>query len=99
NIIAGPPPNVVARKPAGTWQSFDITFRAPRFDGVGKKIGNASIVKVLYNGELIHENVMLPEPTRDPSMLTGKEAPTGPLLLQGSTGPVAFRKIRITPLD
>ncbi|MBS0202798.1 MAG: SUMF1/EgtB/PvdO family nonheme iron enzyme [Planctomycetes bacterium] len=99
HIIHGPPPQVVARKPAGTWQSFDITFHAPRFDGDGKKIGNASIVKALYNGELIHENVTLPGPTHDPSMLTGKETPTGPLLLQGSTGPVAFRKIRITPLN
>jgi formylglycine-generating enzyme required for sulfatase activity/WD40 repeat protein/serine/threonine protein kinase len=98
-IVAGPLPRVVARKPAGTWQTFDITFRTPRFDAAGKKTADASLVKVLYNGMLIHENITLPGVTRDPSMLTGKEAPTGPLLLQGSIGPVSFRNIRITPLE
>ena len=32
-----------------------------------------------------------------PGGLTGKEHPTGPLLLQGDHGPVAFRGIRVTP--
>jgi hypothetical protein len=32
-----------------------------------------------------------------PGGLTGKEAATGPLMLQGDHGPVAFRNIKVTP--
>ncbi len=99
HINHGPNPAVVARKPAGEWQYFDITFRAPRFNADGEKIEDAVLEKVNFNGAVIHTNVVLKGPTNDPSMLTGKESATGPLLLQGSLGPVAFRNIRITPLD
>jgi hypothetical protein len=44
---------------------------------------------------VIHESVAMNGPT--PGGLTGKEHPTGPLLLQGDHGPVAFRTLRITP--
>ena len=47
------------------------------------------------NGEVIHENVEISGPT--PSGVTGKEAPTGPLMFQGDHGPVSYRNIKITP--
>jgi hypothetical protein len=93
----GHSPRVNASKPPGEWQSFDITFRAPRFDADGKKIENAKFVKVVHNGAVVHENVELTGPTR--AAISGTEAAAGPLRLQGDHGPVAYRNIRIKPLN
>lgn len=93
----GHSPRVNASKPAGEWQSFDITFRAPRFDAGGKKIENAKFVKVVHNGMVVHENVELTGPTR--GNIPGPEVATGPLRFQGDHGPVAYRNIRIKPLN
>jgi hypothetical protein len=81
----------------GEWQSFDVTFQAPRFDEKGKKIGNARFVKVLHNGVAIHENVEVKGPTT--AALGGPEQPRGPLMLQGDHGPVAFRNLRLKQLS
>ena len=80
----------------GDWQKFIITFRAPRFDKTGKKIENARFVKVVHNGQLIHHNVEVTGPTR--SAAFNDEKPTGPLMLQGDHGPVAFQKIVLKPV-
>ena len=91
--VGGHSPRVNASKPAGEWQSFDITFRAPRFDASGKKVANAKMVRVRHNGQLVHENVELKGPTR--SAQWEDEKPTGPILLQGDHGPVAYRNLRV----
>jgi hypothetical protein len=93
----GHAPLLNASKRPGEWQTFDVTFRAPRFDASGKKLENARFVKVLHNGKLIHDNVAVTGPTRSPAF--EKEAPQGPLMLQGDHGPVAFRNIYIEPLE
>jgi hypothetical protein len=95
--VEGRAPNLNASKPAGEWQSFDITFRAPRFDATGKKIESARFIKVLHNDQLIHENVEVEGPTR--SAHFNDEKPAGPLLLQGDHGPVAYRNLQITEAD
>ncbi|MFQ5734962.1 MAG: family 16 glycoside hydrolase, partial [Planctomycetaceae bacterium] len=92
----GRPPNVNASKPPGEWQSFDIVFRAPRFDKSGRKTQNARFVKVLHNGKLIHENVEVVGPTVAAAF--GDEKPRGPIMLQGDHGPVAYRNLRIRQL-
>jgi hypothetical protein len=96
HIDKGVPPRVNAAKPAGEWQALDIVFRAPRFDGQGKKVANARFVRVVLNGEVVQEDVEVKYPTghawHDP------ESPAGPLLLQGDHGPVAFRNVRVRPL-
>ncbi len=89
----GHPPSVNASKPPGEWQTFDIIFRAPRFDASGKKIQDARFVKVTHNGKVIHENVDVPRPTCAAASLD--ERPTGPLMLQGDHGPVAYRNLTI----
>ncbi|HZL38547.1 MAG TPA: DUF1080 domain-containing protein [Tepidisphaeraceae bacterium] len=90
-------PTTNALKPYGQWNSYDITFRAPRFDTSGKKTENAKFIKVVFNGKLIHQNVQAPKPTG--SELPGGEKPRGPVLLQGDHGICAFRNLRIEPLD
>lgn len=92
----GHTPKVNASKPPGEWQSFDITYRAPRFDAAGKKTENAKFIKVVQNGQVIHENVEMTGPTR--GSVFKEEAAKGPIFLQGDHGPVAFRNLKITPL-
>jgi len=97
NEFEGHSPQVNASKPAGEWQTFEVVFRAPRFDAKGKKTANARFVKVVHNGVIVHENVEVTGPTRAAAF--SDEKPVGPLLLQGDHGPVAYRNIRIRLLD
>ena len=93
-IYTAAAPKKNAMKKPGEWQKFVIDFQAPRFEG-GKKTTNAKFLKVTLNGVVLHEAVEMKGPT--PGGLTGKEAPTGPIMLQGDHGPVAFRNVKITP--
>jgi len=70
------------------WQTYDIDFRAARFDN-GKKVGNAKVT-VRHNGVAIHEDLELPGPTPGGQ----KETDTaGPLQLQDHGDPLVFRNI------
>ena len=95
--VDGHSPRVNASKPPGQWQSFDILFRAPRFDAGGKKIANARMERVKQNGQLIHERIELTGPTR--AAHWEDEKPTGPILLQGDHGPVAYRNLRVKQIQ
>ena len=88
-------PRVNASRKPGQWQRFDVIFRSPRFDKKGRKITNARFEKVVHNGIVIHADVELSGPTR--ASAYNDEKPTGPLMLQGDHGPVAYRNIRIEP--
>jgi 3-keto-disaccharide hydrolase len=89
----GHAPNVNASKPAGEWQSFEITFRAPQFDAKGRKTANAKFIEVKLNDKIVHTNIEVEGPTRAAKF--NDEKPKGPLMLQGDHGPVAFRNLRI----
>lgn len=93
----GHAPPVNASKAPGEWQSFDVVFRAPKFDSAGAKIANAMFVKVIHNGVTLHENVEVTGPTR--AAAPGPERPRGSLMLQGDHGPVAYRNLRMRPLQ
>lgn len=94
--VGGSIPKVNAAKKSGEWQTYQIEFRAPRFDSTGKKTSEAKFLKVLYNGQLIQENVSCEGPTR--SGMNLPEAARGPLMVQGDHGPVKFRSISWRPL-
>jgi hypothetical protein len=81
----------VAKAP-GLWQHLKIIFRAPKFDEKGNKISNAVFEQVYLNGTLVQTQVSVTGPTR--SSLLEDEQPTGPLMLQGDHGNIAFRNIR-----
>ncbi|MDG2168073.1 MAG: DUF1080 domain-containing protein [Opitutales bacterium] len=87
-------PRVNASRKPGEWEVFDIIFRAPRFDEQGNKIQDAEFVKVVQNGILIHQDATITGPTR--GAMFEDEVPTGPLLLQGDHGPVAYRNLMVT---
>jgi len=95
-IYGGFSPPVNASKRPGEWQQYVIEWRAPQFDGNGNKTKNAEFVKVELNGQVLHKNLVMPGPT--PGGVTGREAPTGPLMFQGNHGPVAYRNIVVKPL-
>ncbi|UCD74478.1 MAG: DUF1080 domain-containing protein [Phycisphaerales bacterium] len=91
------PDENACRKP-GEWQTYDITFRSPRWEGQGenaRKIENARIT-VIHNGVLIHDEVELQNKT-GAGRTEGPEP--GPILLQDHGHKVRFRNIWIVPLD
>jgi hypothetical protein len=94
--VNGHSPRVNASLPPGEWQTFDVQFRAPRFDAAGKKTANGRFVKVVHNGQVVHENVEVTGATRAAAF--DDEKPIGPLMLQGDHGPVAYRSVRVRGL-
>ncbi|NQV35797.1 MAG: DUF1080 domain-containing protein [Phycisphaeraceae bacterium] len=86
----------VSRRP-GQWQSFDVVFRAPRFNAQGEKISPAAFVKIVHNGRVVHDYVELTGPTR--ASLYSDETATGPFMLQGDHGAVAYRNMWVQPID
>jgi hypothetical protein len=90
-------PKAAASPTPGSWQTIRVEFRAPRFDAQGKKTAPATFQKVTIDGKVVQENATVPESTL--GARTFEEKPAGPLMLQGAEGGVAYRNIRITPLD
>ncbi len=87
-------PDKLVSKRAGEWQSYDIVFRAARFEG-GEKKENARIT-VYHNGILIHDDYEIPRKTG----AGAKEGPEpGVIKLQGHNNPVKFRNVWIERLD
>ena len=96
-IYGAQPPKKPKYKKPGEWQTYEIDFRAPKFDREGKKIANAVFVKIVLNGVTIHENVEMKGLT--PGGVDGKEKAKGPIMFQGNHGAVAFRNITFMPAE
>ena len=75
-------PIVIAARPAGQWNSYDITL-------VGR------MVTVFANGQQVISNQEIPGITG--GALDSNEGAPGPLFLQGDHGPVEYRNIVIRP--
>ena len=71
------------------WQTFDIDFKAPRFDAAGKKTADA-VVTLRLNGEVMYKDQKLGPVILNAAKLG--EAPTGPIQLQEHGMPVQFRQ-------
>lgn len=79
----------VCRAP-GLWQKMQVFFQAPKFSTSGSKIDNARLMKVVYNGVTIRENIEISEPSTN-SPLKGESA-TGPWMFS-ATGAIALKNI------
>ena len=90
------PPKVNASKPAGQWQTFDIFFRAPRFDADGKVTENARAT-VYHNGTLVQEDQEFHGPTGIQYEQYKGEVAKGPVVLQGDHDTVQFRNVWVVP--
>ena len=88
------PPRINACKPPLEWQSYDIYFRAPRYDE-NKNVTDAARATILQNGQVIQNNIVLHRATPGGLDIIVEE---GPLLLQDHQCPVRFRNIWIETL-
>ncbi len=79
---------------AGQWQSYDMTFRAAKWDSSGTKVSNARLT-VYHNGTRIHDDVEIPGKT-GAGRVEGRG--DGPLVLQEHGFSIKFRNIWIAPL-
>ena len=75
-------PSEMAAKPAGEWQSYDITL-------VGR------MVTIVANGKTVICSREIPGITG--GAINSKEGEPGPLLIQGDHGPIEYRNIIINP--
>lgn len=87
-------PSTNASLPGGTWESFDIKFRAARWAG-GVKTENARVT-VAWNGVVVQEDAEISRPT--PGGSPPEQPPPGGISLQDLVGPVQFRNIWALPL-
>ncbi len=87
-------PSVNACKPPLQWQTYDITFHAPKIEG-GKQSEPARVT-IVQNGVNIQDDRPI-EPT--PGGLGPEPAAEGPILLQDHHNAVQFRNIWLAPLD
>jgi len=88
-------PTIHAERAPLEWQTLDIEFHAPRFQG-STKTANAT-AKVTLNGVLIFDTTPLTPPTGAAGRLG--EAPTGPFLLEYHGMPVQYRNIWVLPIS
>ena len=97
-IYAQTPPLVNACRKPGEWQSFDITFTAPVFDG--KKVVTPAYVTVYHNGVLVHNQEEVRGPTVHRGIAPYKPHATKlPLTLKGHGSPVEFHNIWVRHLE
>jgi hypothetical protein len=83
-------PGIRASRPVLEWQTYDIDFKAPRYDASGKKTADA-VVTLLLNGETMYKDHALGPVILNAARLG--EAPTGPIQLQEHGMPTQFRNI------
>jgi hypothetical protein len=92
------PPLVNACRPPGQWQTYDIIFRRPVFDG--DKVVRPAIVTVLHNGILVQENFEFEGISTHKKRAKYKPHEDKlPLFLQDHGNPVRFRNIWIRELE
>ncbi|MFC1718389.1 DUF1080 domain-containing protein [Candidatus Poribacteria bacterium] len=92
------PPLVNACRKPGEWQTYDIFFEVPRFEG-GKLVSPA-YVTVVHNGVLVHHRQAIMGPTghKNVSSYDNPLPSEGPLRLQDHGDLVRYRNIWVRPL-
>jgi len=84
-------PDVNMCLPPLSWQTYDVDFKAARFEA-GEKTANARMT-VKHNGIVIHDDVEIPNATRAAPLREGPD--DGPLYIQDHNNPLRFRNIWI----
>lgn len=95
------PPLVNAARKPGEWQTYDVVFEAPRFEG--DKLVKPAYLTVFWNGVMVHVHKELLGTTlhRQVGKYTAHAAER-PLMLQDHNHPVHYRNIwvrRLTAYD
>jgi len=91
------PPLVNASRGPGEWQTYDIVFKAPKFDG--DDLSSPASVTVFHNGICVHAEREFIGLTRhrDVAKYTNKKT-TGPIGIQDHGNPMRFRNVWVRPL-
>jgi hypothetical protein len=92
------PPLVNACRKPGEWQTYDIFFEAPRFDG--EKLVKPAYVTVVHNGVLVqnHRQILGTTPHAKLGTYTAHPAELA-LALQNHHGAVRYRNIWVRRLQ
>jgi len=91
------PPLVNPCLPEGQWNSYDIVFEAPKFDG--DKLTKPAYLTLFFNGLLVQHRVeLLGSTSREPIAAYTPHPPELPFSLQGHAGPARFRNIWVRRL-
>lgn len=92
------PPLVNATSPQGEWQSCDIAFEPPVYEG--EKVVKPAKVTVIHNGVVVQngESYLGPTVWRRLASYPPKHPEKGPISLQFHGDPMEFRNIWVRPL-
>ena len=87
------PPLVNAVRPPGQWQSYDIVFHPPLYEG--EKVVKPARETVFLNGLLVQDDVELIGPTqhRELTKYPTTHPAKGPIAIQDHGNPIRFRNI------
>ena len=89
-------PLVNAMRPPGEWQTYDILFTAPKFEG--EELQEPGYVTVLHNGVLVQYNAEIQGRTEWIGAPYYEAHGCAPLQLQDHSNPVSFRNIWVREL-
>ena len=89
------PPLVNASVPKGDWNSYDLVFRAPRYEG-GNCVEPAKLT-LFHNGVLLHNAKEFHGPTQHKKLASypSRHPEKGPIRLQWHNDPTQYRNIWI----
>ena len=92
------PPLVNATAPQGEWNSYDITFEPPVYEG--EKVVKPAKLTIFHNGVCVQngESYLGPTEHRKLASYPPKHPETAPLKLQYHGDPMEFRNMWIRPL-
>lgn len=97
SIYGQTPPLVNVSRPPGEWQTFDIVFTAPVFEG--DKLAKPARVTMFHNAVLVHLNEEVRGETGHCILpVYSKKTSKGPLAFAGHGCPVRFRNVWVRPL-
>jgi hypothetical protein len=94
------PPQVNACLPPGTWQTYDLVFHRPRYEG--NTLKEPAYITVIQNGVLVQDHHRIEGPTAHMHVASypSKAMPEkGSIHLQFHGNPVKYRNIWVRPLE
>ena len=97
SVYGQTPPMVNACRKPGEWQSYDIIFQAPRFEG--DALVSPAYVTVLLNGVLVQHKTEILGPTSHKKRAVYKAHGKDVISLQDHNNNTRFRNIWIRELD
>lgn len=92
------PPLVNATSPQGEWNSYDVFFEPPVYEGETVKTG--AKITIIHNGVVVQHGETYTGPTahKELSEYPAEHPLTGPIKLQWHGDPVHFRNFWVRPL-